>query len=107
MASRDFRDERGREWMVWDVHPTLADRRRKNAGPPPGTRDRRRFVEERLRIRPTMSQGWLVFESRDGERRRLAPIPAMPNGWDAVSIDELRSWCAMANPAPPPRRLIE
>ena len=107
MASREFTDEGGREWTVWDVHPALADRRQKNTGPPPGRPERRRFVEQRLHIRPSMSQGWLVFESRDGERRRLAPIPDVPNGWESGTTDELRAWCAMAQPAPPPRRLIE
>lgn len=107
MASRDFTDERGREWMVWDVHPTLADRRKHNAGPPAGSRERRRFVESRVHIQPSMSLGWLAFESRDGERRRLAPIPDTPDGWAEASLDQLRAWCALASPAPPPRRLIE
>lgn len=104
MALREFNDERGREWTVWDVHPSLAERRKHNAGPPPGTRDRRRYVEARLHMRPSMSQGWLTFESRDGERRRLAPIP---EDWATASQHQLAAWCAMASPAPPSRRLIE
>jgi hypothetical protein len=107
MPLREFTDERGRQWTVWDVHPTLAERRRWNAGPPPGVRERRRFVESRLHIRPSMSRGWLAFEAHDGERRRLAPIPDMASGWFEASEKELRAWCAMAQPAPPVRRLIE
>lgn len=107
MALREFTDERGRSWAVWDVHPTLAERRQRNAGPPPGVRERRRFVEPRLRIRPSMSSGWLAFESEDGERRRLAPIPEMARGWEAASVEQLQAWCAIAIPAPPARRLIE
>ena len=107
MAIREFSDERGRYWMVWDVRPRLAERRKHNAGPSPGMRERRRYVEPRLHLRPSMSQGWLAFESRDGERRRLSPIPELPQGWDAAPQAQLRVWCAMANPAPPPRRLIE
>lgn len=107
MAARDFTDERGRRWTVWEVYPTLAERRHRNEGPPPGTRERRRDVERRLRLRPTMTEGWLAFESTDGERRRLMPIPHTSAGLAAASVDELRAWCAMAEPAPPPRRLIE
>jgi hypothetical protein len=107
MASREFTDGRGRYWTVWDVHPALAERRQRNAGPPPGVRERRRHVEARPHLRVNMSRGWLAFEAQDGERRRLAPIPDMPNGWSNASVDVLRTWCAMAQPAPPARRLIE
>lgn len=107
MAFREFVDERGRKWTVWDVHPTLAERRRRNAGPPPGMRERRRFVEQRLHIRANMAHGWLAFEAQDGERRRLAPIPGDSEGWQNASVTQLRTWCARADPAPPARRLIE
>src|SRR5438094_2886633 len=107
MAFRDFRDERGRRWTVWDVYPTFAERRHRDAGPPRGMRERRRFVEPRLRLRSIMRQGWLAFESADGERRRLVPIPEMPAGLAGASDYQLRAWCAMAERAPPPRRLIE
>jgi hypothetical protein len=107
MASREFRDEHGRLWTVWDVHPSLAERRHVQAGPPPGLRERRRHVERRVHVGRDMRRGWLAFESTDGERRRLVPIPELPDGWAAATIDQLRAWCGMANPAPPPRRLIE
>lgn len=93
--------------MAWDVYPTLAERRLRNAGPPPGLRERRRHAERRAHVDQSMARGWLVFEAQDGERRRLAPIPEAPNGWDAASEDELRGWCSTAAPAPPVRRLIE
>jgi hypothetical protein len=70
-------------------------------------RERRRFVERRVQISAAMSHGWLAFESEDGERRRLAPIPERDHGWDAASEDELRGWCESAHAAPPVRRLIE
>jgi hypothetical protein len=54
-----------------------------------------------------MSHGWLAFESEDGERRRLGPIPVTASAWDAASDDELREWCATARPAASARRLIE
>jgi hypothetical protein len=107
MPIREFTDERGRRWTVWDVYPTRAERRFRNAGPPPGVRERRRYVEARVQIGKDMTRGWLAFESRDGERRRLIPIPEMPKGWESASDYELRAWLALALPAPPARRLIE
>ena len=107
MAIREFTDSRGRYWVVWEVYPTLAERRRRNAGPPPGVRERRRSVENRARLSPKMERGWLAFEATDGERRRLAPIPDMPVEWSHASDDQLRTWCAMAEQAPPTKRLIE
>ena len=107
MAIREFTDARGRYWVVWEVYPTLAERRRNNAGPPPGVRERRRYVESRSRISPKMETGWLAFESSDGERRRLAPIPDAPSEWQRATDDQLRRWCEVAEPAPPARRLIE
>ena len=107
MALREFTDRRGTAWKVWDVYPTLAERRHREAGPPPGVRERRRFVEPRLHLRPNMSTGWLAFEAENGERRRLVPIPKTANGWENASDEELGAWCLIAMPAPPARRLIE
>jgi hypothetical protein len=107
MAYLEFTDERGRQWRVWDVYPAIAERRVRNAGPPPGVQERRRFVEPRTRLSSRMAGGWLAFEALDGERRRLTPIPNPPNGWAQSSIDQLRAWCAAAEPAPPARRLVE
>jgi hypothetical protein len=104
---REFIDEHGRHWTVWDVHPTLAERRQRNEGPPPGVRERRRFVEQRVRIRSGMSSGWLAFEAQDGERRRLIPIPDLPRGWDAAADDVLRTWLTTAELVSPKRRLSE
>ena len=107
MASREFTDEGGRQWTVWDVYPTLAERRHRNAGPPPGVRERRRYVEQRLALRENMAKGWLAFEARDGGRRRLAPIPTSGPHWSTATEHELRAWLKSAKPAPPTRRLIE
>jgi hypothetical protein len=54
-----------------------------------------------------LSGGWLAFESQDGERRRLTPIPDVLKAWNGASEEELRAWCASAKPIPPARRLIE
>ncbi|MFL5612467.1 MAG: hypothetical protein ACJ796_02265 [Gemmatimonadaceae bacterium] len=89
MASRDFTDERGRAWTVWDVHPTLA---KKNPVAAFGQK---------------MAGGWLAFECDEGERRRLAPIPDMPGGWQTASDEQLRLWWIKAETVPHARRLIE
>jgi len=108
MACRDFTDEAGRYWVVWDVYPTLAERREKNAGPPIGTRERRRLRERRAQARSSMTKGWLAFEAVDGERRRLGPIPETPGGWASATPDQLRAWCTTAaNAALPPRRISD
>ena len=107
MAYREFTDESGRSWTVWDVHPALVERRRQNAGPPAGVRERRQQVRHRAIISSAMAEGWLSFEAGDGEHRRLAPIPEIPGGWATATEQQLRSWCALAGPARPTRRLIE
>ena len=107
MACRDFTDEAGRYWVVWDVYPTLAERRQKDAGPPFGSRERRRLLERRAHARSNMTKGWLAFEAADGERRRLGPIPETPAGWAAATLDQLRTWCTASNPALPPRPISD
>ena len=90
MAYREFIDAQGRQWTVWDVHPTLtqADRRRVALG-------------------EKMADGWLAFESGDRERRRLAPIPESPGGWQHASDAHLRSWLANAERVSTARRSAE
>jgi len=89
VASREFTDERGRVWTVWDVHPTLAQ---KNPVVALGTK---------------MAGGWLAFECKDGERRRLAPIPDVAGGWQSASDEQLRLWWIKAETVARARRLIE
>jgi hypothetical protein len=67
MALRIFKDDEGVEWQVWDTVPDAS----------------RRMVQTGY------SEGWLTFQS-DGQKRRLAPIPA---GWvDAAepALQQLR-----------------
>ena len=42
--------------------------------------------------------GWLVFESADGEKRRLAPYPP---DWRTISPFELARWCMRGTRVPP------
>lgn len=104
MAHREFRDGSGRAWTVWDVYPSLVERRRRSLGPPPGMLERRHRVRPRVIIASDLAEGWLAFESSDGEHRRLAPVPS---GWAGASEDRLGAWCTMAKRSPRSRRLIE
>lgn len=97
MALRNFRDEGGGEWRVWDVVPHVlrggAERRRAErrrggvmaySGPERRTgADRRSGAGGMI---PSMGSGWLCFENGEGAKRRLSPIPA---GWDKAPDDEL------------------
>ena len=86
--SRTFLDTVGLEWTVREIgsptlSPTLA-----------------RILENDRR-----RGGWLVFESADGDKRRLAPYPA---DWRTMSVFEIERWCMRAAPVPPaPERRAE
>jgi hypothetical protein len=105
MAHREFTDSTRVIWNVWDVYPTLGDRR----GAPS---DRRRFMRETLdrrtafnpaRVSPEYAQGWLAFQS-GVERRRLAPVP---QGWESLDEHSLERLCQAATPVGRRRRLVE
>ena len=112
MAHRTFTDSRGAAWEVWDVIPgrlTLAARDHRVAGaerraapedaPSPHV-ERRLGIDRRASLSPALRNGWLAFRS-EGERRRLAPIPA---GWETAADSELARYCDEAVPVPfPPR----
>ena len=78
---REFADEKGVTWRVWDVNPTLHTR--------PG------HVSRRLSV--GVPNGWLCFEAA-GERRRLTPIP---DDWDRADDPHLIAWCRQAALVPP------
>jgi hypothetical protein len=114
MAYRNFVDEQGTHWEVWEILPQMverrlgAERRLQNAaetgdwGDDPPVIDRRVLRDRRTlgRTRPAprvnlgsaMNRGWLAFESEE-ERRRLCPIPA---GWDQVDDRDLAALCRQA-----------
>jgi hypothetical protein len=88
LSSRTFTDSVGVEWTVREIDsPTLTQTLAKVL-----KTDRRR-------------SGWLVFESSDGDKRRLAPYPP---DWRTVSMFELERWCMKAKRVPPaPARRAE
>lgn len=105
MAHREFSDERGLPWEVWDVVPERRDRR---SGVERRKHARENFDRRKMRILSAVitgdfARGWLVFSSKF-ERRRYAPLP---DSWADAPDDQLRAWCAAAVSIGQPRRLIE
>jgi hypothetical protein len=88
ITSRSFTDTVGVEWTVREISsPTLSHTLAKLL-----EHDRRRG-------------GWLLFESVEGDKRRLSPYPP---DWRTVSIFELERWCMRATRVPPaPARRAE
>ena len=83
MPYRYFIDSNGVRWRVWDVVPTLVDRRRalrrvavmKVQHPERRMLPTRRINMTRSRLYfPPSECGWLCFET-EGGRFRLRPIP--------------------------------
>lgn len=110
MAYREFIDEKGAEWTVYDVVPRADDRRRSDRRADDGSSDAeeddRRGEDRRVTFRSSrpvrLTSGWLCFE-RDGERRRLQPIPEK---WHHLSDAQLAALLGEARPAPR-RKLVD
>lgn len=86
MTYREFQDEQGRLWEVWEVRPAVIERRQAD--------DRRRYPREfgdrraaelQFKLLGGMRDGWLTFQCGE-ERRRLAPIP---EGWTLLTDETL------------------
>ena len=105
MPHREFLDETGRLWDVWDVRPTAVERRvnadRRQA--PRESADRRQRREMRLVVPNELREGWLAFHTM-GERRRVAPIPS---NWDSMPDDELARLVSAATRLRAIPRLVE
>jgi hypothetical protein len=94
----------GTEWMVFDVVPRgddrrAADRRQADQGRQSSPEDRR-TDDRRAGFRSSrpvrLTRGWLCFE-RDGERRRLQPIP---EDWHHLPESDLIALLREARVAP-------
>jgi hypothetical protein len=86
MALREFTDQNGVAWKVWDISPAEVSQRLK---------DEKLFIGYEL--------GWLIFESADGElRRRLCPCPP---GWEDGTDDDLERLCQEGEPVAPRSRI--
>lgn len=77
MALREFSDDTGREWRVWDV-------RTENIHPATLAED---YMRDYL-------DGWLAFEAIDGDAKcRLSPIPLK---WESAERQQLMIWLSRA-----------
>ena len=83
MPVREFTDQKGIEWRVWDVRPDRA----------------RPWTDSEFL--PEYRDGWLAFESSAGEKRRL-PTP-FPANWNELPLKELQALCTRASASTPPR----
>ncbi len=86
--SRTFVDTVGLEWTVREIStPSLSG------------------AMARVLERDRRKGGWLVFESADGDKRRLTPYPP---DWRTMSSFEIERWCMRATMVPPaPARRVE
>jgi len=101
VAKRQFRDEHGVDWVVWDVHPSdigrmTYDRRAAQREPSAGG-----SVADTRSVHPELQQGWLCFLGT--EKRRFTPIP--PN-WEQLPDSVLRVMVGVASPAPQPEASV-
>jgi hypothetical protein len=71
MAYREFTDQAGVLWRVWDTYPSSVSN-----------------------VRSMYAGGWLGFEC-DSERRRLHPVPAR---WADAPDEQLWHWLRQASP---------
>ena len=80
---REFTDDDGITWRVWDVNPSLHER----------------LSPKSKAVTLRVPEGWLCFES-PRERRRLSPIP---EEWATIDANTLKRMCAEAEPVRPNR----
>ena len=98
MAVRTVLDASGVEWQVWEVRPSWAGR----WTPAEGMSS---VGAPRPSLAPQLEAGWLAFQSPQGERRRIVPIPA---GWETLDERGLVRLLGRAEVQPTSkRRLIE
>jgi hypothetical protein len=99
---RQFIDADGMRWEVWEVQPTLLERRRmgeRRRVPRPGA-DRRNPWSNRPTLPRTVRSGWLAFQCAV-ERRRVAPFP---EDWSELDDPALRTLLRQAKATSLPRR---
>lgn len=108
MTHRTFKDQQGKIWDVWQVHPSAAERRffqrRLHEDERTDTTERRSRLDRResetthyqhrAAVAAEFAYGWLCFESA-GEKRRLAPVP---EAWERADDETIEQWCCVAKP---------
>jgi hypothetical protein len=99
LALREFQDERGRSWIVWEVLPTALQQKRARER----SREKQAADAPKRPVSKHLETGWLAFECGN-ERRRLAPPPPE---WSDSTDQQLRELLAQAHRVARTRRLIE
>ena len=109
MPYKVFDDPDGISWEVWLVRPSSTERRSeegeaKFVSSVGGGAARSGSTERRLSdsgprsvLKAGFENGWLCFESRTGEKRRLTPVP---EGWETATTEKLWLWCRAAREVP-------
>lgn len=85
MGYREFADDDGQMWKVWDVKPEV----RVRTPPEGGIRLHNGLSQVENtpgHVTPGWEAGWLAFQC-DNSSRRLRPIP---NGWETTNEEKLR-----------------
>jgi hypothetical protein len=95
MSLRQFTDQAGSRWEVWDVRPTSLTR----PFPPVQEADPAQTITSLGPVRDSYAGGWLCFVRGD-EKRRLAPIPPE---WHLATEVELDALCREATEVAPSR----
>jgi hypothetical protein len=103
-SSRTFVDWHGSTWQVWEVRPSLVERRRMRERGAVARSGVQRLqsdtVPPLLAGQESLRDGWLAFRSH-AEHRRRAPIP---DGWTEMSDQELSEILEGAMRCERPRR---
>ena len=107
MAYKVFNAPDGTPWEVWLVKPSSTERRTGVAhsdassakGGSQWSGPDRRVSDEGPRsvLSAGFANGWLCFESKSGEKRRLTPVP---DGWETAPAAKLWEWCQSAREVP-------
>ena len=100
-AERSFTDVMGAVWVVWEVYPTLVERRllAERRAARRDAIDRRHEKSGRPTLPLQIRGGWLAFQSKF-ERRRLIPVP---DEWEVLDDVALRHLLAQSRLASRPR----
>ena len=94
MTYREFLDDQGQQWEVWEIRPISIERRLNEERRRYPRLSDRRTSNVQLKIRGLHRDGWLTFQC-GAQRRRLMPIP---EHWDSSTDAELIALLQRAAP---------
>ena len=92
MPLRDFLDDGGQEWHVWETRPTTSAANIGSSGEDDAGSPSDKPTEFPL-LSKKREAGWLTFTAAN-ERRRLSPIP---DDWELADETSLRTFLKTAD----------